>query len=164
MDKSYLAGGMVMLLGITLAVSGSNMFLFDKIWIVAAMEGLPLLLAAIMLLRCRKSQILADFSAALTGCLWGMGLGVALMAGFLKLIVSGRAHPCDELAYGILILLMLILICTVGLVDALRNRERLSLGRFVWECIIAFSLIWPTLLPAAKLMQYFEAILSLYVV
>ena len=163
MYKSYFAGAAVMLVGSILAIFGMPRFLFGGLLMEAVIESIPLLLAAIMLFLCHKSQMMADLSAALTGCLWGMGLGVGLVAGFGKLLTSRRVHPYDEMAFGILVLLAILMIVAVGLVDAMRNEKRLSWGRFAWECAIAFSLIVPTCWPAARLMAYFESILSTWV-
>ena len=162
MRRPCFAGLLVLFTGLFMtACSFSGLLLGFPIGL--AVNALPLLVGTWMLLRRSESSLASDFSIALTGCLLGVLLGIALTSGFLKLLTSGKAHPYDEAAYGILFALSLMLAVTVWIIDLTRNLAHFSLRRLVLQGIITASLVLPSVLPAAKTMAFFEGILSKFV-
>lgn len=102
-------------------------------------------------------------SEIMVGCLWGGLGGTALTAGFLKLITSRRAHPYDEVAYGVIFAVALLLALVVWVADMLCNEETYSFRRFAFEVGTAILVVLPATVPAYFLMAFFEGILSQYV-
>lgn len=160
MARRMIPGWMVLAIGMILAAcSVSNPLLPLPVGILV--HFLPIgIVSATMLLRCKKSDLMADISAAIVGCLWGSALGIALSAGFLKLITSRSAHPYDEMAYGVLVVLALLAIAGIWLVDFIRKENGYSFRRFLLEGCIAACLVLPNMIPAMQVMAFFEGILS----
>ena len=102
-------------------------------------------------------------SEIMVGCLWGGLGGTALTAGFLKLITSRRAHPYDEVAYGVIFAVALLLALVVWVADMLCNEETYSFRRFAFEVGTAILVVLPATVPAYFLMAFFEGILSRFV-
>lgn len=162
MRKRQIAGLIVLTAGLVLGVCNmEGWFLFIPLSAVA--NCLPMALAALILLRSKKSDVMADVSAAVVGCLWGVLLGIALTAGFGKLLTSRAAHPYDEAAYGIIFAVSLLLVMIIWLMDFIRYEQKISFRRFLLQGFIAASLVLPTVVPAFHVMNFFEGILSQYV-
>ena len=121
------------------------------------------LIAILMLCGCRHSAAMADRSASMVGCLQGLLMGVGLAAGISKLLTRRRMHPYDEVAYGMLCVLSLLLVMLVFWVDIRRNKEKLSFGRFTLQGAIALIIAPMTVFPACQIMRVFEFILGIYV-
>ena len=102
-------------------------------------------------------------SEVMIGFLWGCLGGTALTAGFLKLLTSRRAHPYDEVAYGVIFVVALLLALVVWVVDMVCNEETYSCRRFAFEVGIAILVVLPATVPAYFLMAFFEGILSRFV-
>lgn len=102
-------------------------------------------------------------SGAMVGCLWGGLGGTALTAGFLKLTTSGFENPYDEVAYGVIFMVALLLAVVVWLVDIGRNEETYSFRRFAFEVGVAILVVLPATVPAYFLMALCESILSEFV-
>ena len=102
-------------------------------------------------------------SEVMVGFLWGCLGGTALTAGFLKLITSRRAHPYDEVAYGVIFVVALLLALVLWVADVACNKETYSFRRFAFEVGVAILVVLPATVPAYFLMTFFEGILSGFV-
>lgn len=162
MDKRMFGGLLVLAAASLLGIC--NTIIPTAFWF-AAMLGILLAIgiAVWMLLSCKSLDVMADISAALTGCIWGVLLGISLMAGWLKLLTKRSMHPYDEAAYGIICVVSLLLALIVLGFDIALNEKKQSFRRFALQGSIAVSLTPVAMGPAYILMLVFEVILSGYV-
>lgn len=161
MDKRMIGGILVLVLGLLLGICNIGWPIFSHITLLSIC--LTIGISILMLRRCKCSDVMADPSAALTGCMWGILLGISLVAGWFKLLTKRRMHPYDEAAYGIICVMSLLLALIVWLFDITHNQKKLSFRRFLLQSCIAASLVVPMVLPAMHIMMFFEGILSQYV-
>lgn len=172
MKKRWIGGLALLAVSLAMWVGNWNMiglffagslFAVRFLWVGVLVYCLPLLLSAVILLCCKKSDVMADASAAITGCLWGLLLGTALAAGFLKLITPRKAYPYDEPAFGVIFVAAVALGLITFVIDCIRNGNRLSFRRFALQCGIAASLTLPAIVPAIRVIYFFESLLGEFV-
>lgn len=168
MKKRWIGGLVLLMMSLVMWVGSWNViglffvgsfFAVRFLWVGVLVYCLPLLLSAVILLRCKKSNVMADASAAITGCLWGLLLGTALVAGFLKLITPRKAYPYDEPAFGVIFVAAVALGLITFVIDCIRNENRLSFRRFALQCGIAASLTLPAIVPAYRAIYLGERLL-----
>lgn len=162
MAKRRLGGVLVLSLGLLLLIC--NTIIPTFMGQIGAFFHIPLIgISILMLCRCSKSDVLADVSAAFTGCAWGILMGIGLVAGWLKLITQRRQHPYDEAAYGIIFVIELCMAVIILLIDIVHNAKKLSFRRFLLQGAITICITPLAMGPAYVLMLIFEIILSGYV-
>lgn len=168
MKKRWIGGLVLLIVSLAMWVGNWNMiglffagslFAVRFHWIGVLVYCLPLLLSAVILLCCKKSDVMADASAAITGCLWGLLIATALTAGFLKLITPRKAYPYDELAFGVIFVAAVVMGLITLVIDCIRNENRLSFRRFALQCGIAASLTLPAIVPVYRAICLGEGLL-----
>ena len=134
-------------------------------WVV---NFLPLVITtALVLWRGNKSGVCADtvaiLLAAIQGILWGIAgaatlglMGCSLSPWYLR-------YPYDEAAFAIISLTSVALIAVIFIMDLLKHDETNSGKRMFLQFCITVSLALPVIVPAIKLMEYCEGILSQFV-
>ena len=134
-------------------------------WVV---NFLPLVIVtALVVWRGNKSGVCADtvavLLAAAQGILWGitgaavLGLmGCAWSPWYLR-------YPYDEVAFAIISLTSVALIAVIFIMDLVKHDATNSGKRLFLQFCITVSLAIPVCIPAMKLMEYCEGILSQFV-
>ena len=150
MAKRYIGGLMVLALGLALMAC----YIIDHYTLYlryGVQEGLmlvhilPIGVALLMLLRCKRSAVMADPSAAVAGCLYGVCLGSVYPAFVAMLWFGDGTADGTGAIFFVAALLLTALVCVM---DCLRNKKKLSARRFLLEGCIAVSLIGPMGTPA----------------
>lgn len=162
MGKRRVAGLLVLTMGLLLGICNTVM---PTAFGFMAMCGIILVIGISiwMLRRCGSADVMADPSAALTGCIWSIMLGVGLVAGICKQSTERSMHPYDEAAYDMIIVLCLLLALIVWLLDMTVNKKKHSFRRVLLQCGITIGLAPAVMGPARILMLVFEIIFSGYV-
>lgn len=134
-------------------------------WVV---NFLPLVTTtALVLWRGKKPGVFADSVAiilsAVQGILWGIA-GAAIL-GLMGCSWSPwyLRYPYDEVAFAIISLTSVVLIAVIFIMDLLKHDETNSGKRMFLQFCITVSLAIPVCLPAIKLMEYCEGVLSQFV-
>ena len=111
-------------------------------------HSLPIGVSLLMLLRCKRSKVMADPSAAIVGCLYGVCLG-SVYPAFVAMLWFADGEPVDGIGviFFLAALLLPVLVCVM---DCLQNKKKLSFRRFLLEACIAGSLIGPMFVPAYR--------------
>lgn len=152
MIKRYMGGLMVLVLGLALMAYHIIDFytLYRKYGVqegLVIVHSLPILVALMMLLRCKRSAVMADASAAIAGCLYGVCLGSVYPAFVAMLWFGDGTADGRGVIFFVAALLLTVLVCVM---DCLRNKKKLSARRFLLETCIALSLIGPMFAPAYR--------------
>ena len=152
MIKRYMGGLMVLVLGLALMAYHIIDFytLYRKYGVqegLVIVHSLPILVALMMLLRCKRSAVMADASAAIAGCLYGVCLGSVHPAFVAMLWFGDGTADGTGAIFFVAALLLTVLVCVM---DCLRNKKKLSARRFLLETCIALSLIGPMFAPAYR--------------
>lgn len=134
-------------------------------WVV---NFLPLVTAtALVLWRGKKPGVFADtvaiLLAAVQGVLWGIAAAAALGLFGCSWAPWYHEYPYDKAAFGIILLLSVLLIAVIFVMDMLKHDEIFGGKRMALQFGITVSLVLPVCVPAMKLMEYCEGILSQFV-
>ncbi|MBR4972095.1 MAG: hypothetical protein IKY59_03890 [Oscillospiraceae bacterium] len=134
-------------------------------WIV---NFLPLVIVtALVVWRGSNAGVFADtvaiLLAAAQGILWGV-TGAAVL-GLIGCSWSPwyLRYPYDEVAFAIISLTSVALIAVIFIMDLVKHNEINSGKRMFLQFCIGLSLALPVIVPAIKLMEYCEGILSQFV-
>jgi hypothetical protein len=153
MAKRYIGGLIVLALGLALMACHilDNYTLYLNYGVqegLMIVHSLPIGVALLMLLRCKRSNVMADPSAAVAGCLYGVCLG-SVYPAFVAMLWFADGEPVDGIGviFFLAALLLTVLVCVM---DCLQNKKKLSFRRFLLEACIAGSLIGPMFVPAYR--------------
>lgn len=152
MAKRYMGGLIVLALGLALMACHilDNYTLYLNYGVqegLMLVHILPIGVALLMLLRCKRSNVMADPSAAVAGCLYGVCLGSVYPAFVAMLWFGDGTADGRGVIFFVAALLLTALVCVM---DCLRNKKKLSARRFLLEGCIAVSLIGPMFVPAYR--------------
>ena len=153
MAKRYIGGLMVLALGLALMACHilDNYTLYLNYGVqegLMLVHILPIGVALLMLLRCKRSNVMADPSAAVAGCLYGVCLGSVYPAFVAMLWFGDGTADGRGVIFFVAALLLTALVCVMA---CLRNKKKLSARRFLLEGCIAVSLIGPMCTPAWRI-------------
>ena len=166
-EKPGFGGILLIVLLLVLAVVHIWMPFASNIWSwVVNFVPLALVIAAVLWFG-RKPGVCADnvaiLLAAAQGVLWGV-TGAAVL-GLMGCHFSPwyLRYPYDEAAFAIISFAGVLIIGVIFLLDLWKHEETNSGKRLFLQFCIVVSLALPVILPASKLMEYCEGILSQFV-